>query len=64
MPKQELYDITVQVIHETDKAWLVTEDGEKKIWIPKSVGEMSEPKVANTCVLTAPEWILKDKGLL
>jgi hypothetical protein len=38
MPETELTEITVELLHETERAWLVN-DGAKEIWIPKSMGE-------------------------
>lgn len=63
MPKPTLFDVTVTLWFETDRAWQVSDDDDKKVWIPKSVGEMDKNKDGTWC-LTAPEWILKDKGLI
>lgn len=60
----KLFDITVLVHHETDRAWLVSDDGDKKVWIPKSLAECEKNGDSGTWVLTAPEWILKDKELI
>lgn len=41
MPKRELVDLPCNVMHETDKAWLLDFDGDGKgIWVPKSCGEL------------------------
>lgn len=58
----KLFDITVDLVFETEKAWQV-DDGDKKVWIPKSIGEMDKNTDGTYC-LTAPEWLLKDKGLI
>lgn len=65
--RSDLYDVSVDLCHETDKAWLVTDgtivDGElNRVWVPKSQGQLD--KGGNLYTLTAPEWLLKDKGLL
>ena len=39
MPKQTVTDIDCELVHETAKAWLL-DFGDKKDWIPKSVGEL------------------------
>lgn len=58
--KSDLIDITVQIHHETERAWLVSDGGEK-VWIPKSQAEIApEGKV---WVLTMPEWLAVEKGL-
>jgi len=65
---KELTDITVELVHETEKAWLVSqglkdEDGKQiNIWIPKSVGEL-EPE-GNLYILTLPVRYAEDKGLV
>jgi hypothetical protein len=58
--RSDLIDCAVQVHHETAKAWLVSDDGvrEGAIWIPKSQAELADG------VLTLPEWLAKDKGLI
>lgn len=62
--KSDLADIDVQLHHETEKAWLVSSDGDREnaIWIPKSQAEI-EPKGKHH-VLTCPEWLATDKGLI
>lgn len=62
MPQSKLCDIAVELLHETNAAWLV-DDGDKKVWIPKAIDEL-EKNHDRTYTLTAPEWILKDKGLI
>lgn len=67
MSRSSLEDVTVDLVHETDKAWLVTDgtmrDGKRvEVWIPKSQAELERNGKAWT--LTAPEWLLTDKGLL
>lgn len=58
--KSDLIDLAVQVHHETEKAWLISDDGDraKAKWIPKSQAEVAEG------VLTCPEWLAKEKGLI
>ena len=58
--KSDLIDVAVQVHRETAKAWLVSDTGDKKDakWIPKSQAELADG------VLTCPEWLAKDKGLI
>lgn len=42
MPKEpEIVDIACEILHETEKAFLIF-DGDKQVWIPKSVGEWDE----------------------
>lgn len=60
-----LIDITLQLHHETDRAILVsdTEDKDDAVWLPKSQIEI-ERKAKGVVEVTAPEWLLLDKGLL
>lgn len=64
MSKSDLIDVAVQLHHETEKAWLVSDDGDKKnaVWIPKSQAEI-EPK-GKAHILTMPEWLAADKRLI
>ncbi len=62
MPKRELFDVTVKLIHETEKAFLV-DDGKTKAWFPKSLVEM-EKNPDGTYTLTAPENFLAEKGFI
>lgn len=62
--KSNLVDVDVEIHHETDLAWLVSTDGdrEKAAWVPKSQGEMYIDGTEK--VLTCPEWLAHDKGLI
>ncbi len=64
--KSNLVDIDVQLHHETDRAWLVSTDGERDtaIWVPKSQGELEVTTRTNVWILTAPEPLLIEKGLV
>jgi hypothetical protein len=65
--KSSLYDIEVYIHHQTEKAWLVSLEGETKVWIPKSQGEMEQKLTSGlhpVWILTAPEPLLIEKGLV
>lgn len=64
MSKSDLIDVAVQLHHESQKAWLVSDDGDRDnaIWIPKSQAEL-EPK-GKAHILTLPEWLATEKGLV
>ena len=57
--RSDLVDIACELRHETDKAFLIDAGDGKKIWVPKSMCEF-----ADDGILTLPEWLAKDKGLL
>jgi hypothetical protein len=59
---KELFDVTVSIIVETEKAWLVS-DGDKEAWIPKSQAEIEREK-DGSYTLTAPQSLLKEKGFI
>lgn len=64
MTRSNIIDVTVQLHHETDKAVLVSETGDKKdaVWLPKSQVEIEAEGGAHT--VTLPEWLALDKGLI
>ncbi len=65
--RSNLTDIEVYLHHETEKAFLVSLDGEKKVWIPKSQADMEQPAHLTPTllhILTAPEPLLIEKGLV
>ena len=55
--ESDLIDIVVTLRHQTDKAYLV-DDGDKQVWVPKSQSEYADG------ILTLPEWLAMDKGLI
>lgn len=63
--RSDLHDVTLVLHHETAQALLVSEAGDKRkaVWLPKSqITFDKKPKA--TVAVTAPEWLLTDKGLL
>lgn len=64
MPKKEVSYISVELIHQTEKAILVTiDEGENKVWLPKSLVEYEEER-DGSYIVTGPVNFLKEKGLL
>lgn len=62
--KSDLIEVAVQLHHETEKAWLVSDDGDRTraVWIPKSQAEIDAKGKHHE--LTMPEWLALDKGLI
>jgi hypothetical protein len=58
-----IHDITCKLKAETEKAILVSVDGENFVWLPRSQIEI-EYKSKDTVIVTAPEWLLLDKDLI
>jgi hypothetical protein len=63
--RKELVDLEMRLHHETDKAVLVSDDGDRDhaIWVPLSQCEI-EHKKNGYVVVTMPSWLAKDKGLI
>ena len=67
--RSNLTDIEVYLHHETEKSWLVSTDGDRSrgVWVPKSQGELANESGHASiplCILTAPEPLLIEKGLV
>ena len=63
--KSDLVDITVQKLHETDAAVLVTDTvPEKAVWLPKAQIEIEVSEVPGLHTVTLPEWLAIEKGLV
>lgn len=64
--KSDIVDISVQLHHETEKAVLVSDNGnkDKAIWIPKSLIEISQADKNGIVEISLPEWMAKSKGLI
>lgn len=63
--KIDLVDLDVQVLHETEKAALVTLDvPDNGVWLPKSKIEISETGIGGIMTVTLPEWLALEKGLI
>lgn len=64
--KSDIIDIDVHVHARTDKAVLVSDDGDEgsAVWLPLSQVEI-EPhqNLQRVYVLTLPEWLADDRGL-
>lgn len=67
----KLIDISAELRHETDKAYLVydgrseikkgdTTPSELRVWLPKSMVEYDE----RDKIFTMPEWLALDKGFI
>ena len=69
MSSKTLHDITVSFVTETAKA-VMYDDGKNQFWVPKSVMtdsgmiQVEENRDGKTYTLTAPEWWLKERGLI
>lgn len=65
--RSNLHDIPVYVKRETEKAWGIADPSNDAniIWLPKSQCELERGEGPNEAdILTAPEWLLIEKGLV
>ncbi len=62
--KSDLVDIDITALHMTDQALLVTTDGENKVWLPFSRIELHHRGKVNEYVVTMPEALAIEKGLV
>jgi hypothetical protein len=64
MPQREFYDVKLHYHFDAPKAIMVSENGDVKrgVWLPKS--QIEYVVSGNEVDVTAPEWLLKDKGLI
>ena len=65
--KSDLVDIEVALHHETEKAYLVSTDGERAsaVWIPKSMCDLirTERDKGENWTITLTERLATEKGL-
>lgn len=67
MQKSDIVDLSLHRHAETEKAILVSDDGDKKkaVWLPKSQIEIDlDASKGNEIVVACPEWLAKNKGLI
>jgi hypothetical protein len=57
----KLTDIACIVRHETERAWLIDVGLKDPVWIPKSQAEVDD---THGTVITMPEWLAQEKGLI
>lgn len=63
--KSDLIDVTVQKLHETDLAVLVTDTvPDEAVWLPKSAIEIAPSEVPGFYIVTMPEGLALEKGFI
>lgn len=61
----DLIDLTMQIHHRTERAILVSDDGDRKkaVWLP--IAHVDVAVIRGDFVeVTMPSWLAKDKGLI
>lgn len=66
MKFHDIVGVILHIHHETDKAILVSENGNKKnaVWLPKSQVEIDRIGNSTEAEIQLPEWLAEEKGLL
>lgn len=67
MSRCDLIDIAVTVLAETERAWKIDHGSlvTGPCWVPKSLCEFNSSQTdARNGVLTCPEWLAKEKGMI
>lgn len=66
--RNELVDLTLALLAETELAILVSDDGTEKkaVWVPRSQVEIErlKPSGSNEAIVTMPSWLAQSKGLI
>lgn len=64
MTKSNIIDVEVALHHRTEKAVLVSVGGDKNsaVWLPMSQVEVDDS--TSPVIVTLPEWLALDKGLI
>lgn len=57
----ETIELTVEIVHETEKAVLFT-DGTAEKWVPRSQIQAMESTRNGAWQVTLPEWLAKKNG--
>ena len=61
----EMIEIEVEILRETEKAYLVTDDGVNEVWVPKSqVMIVAGSRPGNLTIMDIPTWLAEDKNLV
>lgn len=62
--RSDLIDISVVLVHQTEKAVLVDHGGEANVWLPRSAIEIEKDGNGKTWTITLPERLAAEKGLI
>ncbi len=63
--REQLVDVTVRLVRETDASWLVEDDDGTSAWLPKSKVDFafgSQP--GQVVTLEVPAWLAEDRELV
>lgn len=64
MANNDPVELELELIHSTEDAHLFS-DGDSEAWLPRAlIQSMDEADEEDTFVVTIPEWLAKDRGLI
>ena len=61
--RSNVIDLTLEKRHETEKA-IQFSDGDRIVWLAKSQIECEPAGGGKLCIVTLPEWLAEEKGLI
>jgi hypothetical protein len=62
MSKSDLIDLPCMLKYQTERAYLLDFGEEESMWLPKS--QVEYHKEGNNEIVTMPEWLAKERGLI
>lgn len=62
--RSDLVDISVVLVHQTERAVLVDHGGDANVWLPRSAIEIEKDANGKTWTVTLPERLAQEKGLI
>lgn len=62
--RSNLVDLALHLRHETDGAILVTDDGEREVWLPKKLVEFERDGRGDGVTVTLPQWLAEREELV
>ncbi len=58
-------EVCAEIVRETAAAFLISDDGQTDVWVPKSQVEMDQDGgPGDTIIFTMPEWLAVEKGFV
>ena len=58
----DLIDVNVELVHETELAYLVRDDDDTEHWLPKSQCSITEQR-GDYVTIELPAWLAENEGL-
>lgn len=62
--KSDIIDIACIIKRKTERAALIDHGGKEPVWLPLSQIEICKSDDGKTDIVSLPEWLARDKGLI